>query len=67
MGSWFFVDRKLEAVMEDVGGQYRRPRYVGRPEAASPATGSMSRHIQEQNSLVSEALDLSGSMHRAAE
>ena len=67
MGSWFFVDRRLEAVMEDVGGQYRRPRYVGRPEAASPATGSMSRHIQEQNSLVSEALDLSGSMHRAAE
>ena len=67
MGSWFFVDRRLEAVMEDVGGKYRRPRYVGRPEAASPATGSMSRHIQEQNSLVSEALDLSGSMHRAAE
>ena len=67
MGSWFFVDRRLEAVMEDVGGKHRRPRYIGRPEAASPATGSMSRHVQEQNALVSEALDLSGSMDRAAE
>ena len=53
--------------MEDVGGKHRRPRYIGRPEAASPATGSMSRHVQEQNALVSEALDLSGSMDRAAE
>ncbi len=67
MGSWFFVDRRIEAVMEDVGGAYRRPRYIGRQEAASPATGSMSRHIQEQNTLVAEALDLKGSMDRAAE
>ena len=67
MGSWFFVDRRIEAVMEDVGGKYRRPVYIGRPEAASPATGSMSRHIEEQNTLISQALDVKGSMDRAAE
>ena len=58
MGSWFFIDRRIEAVMGDIGGKHRRPIYVGRPEAASPATGSMSRHIEEQNTLVAEALDL---------
>lgn len=57
MGSWFFVESRLEAVMTDVGGKHRRPIYAGRLEAASPATGSMSRHIEEQNQLVAEALN----------
>jgi 2-oxoglutarate dehydrogenase E1 component len=34
----------------------KRARYVGRPEAAAPATGLMSRHQAEQEKLVSEAL-----------
>ena len=58
MGSWDFVDHRIEAVMTDVGGKYSRPQYAGRPEAASPATGSMSRHTKEQNKLVQDALDL---------
>jgi len=32
--------------------------YVGRPEAASPATGSLRRHTMEQEKLVDEALTL---------
>ena len=58
MGSWDFVDHRIEAVMADVGGKHTRPKYAGRPEAASPATGSMSRHIKEQNKLVQDALNL---------
>ena len=58
MGGWDFVDHRIEAVMADVGGKYSRPRYIGRPEAASPATGSMSRHLKEQNKLVQDALSL---------
>jgi 2-oxoglutarate dehydrogenase E1 component len=58
MGSWDFVDHRIEAVMRDVGGKHQRPIYAGRPEAASPATGSMSRHLKEQNKLISEALKL---------
>ncbi len=34
----------------------RLPRYVGRPAAASPATGIHNKHVQEQNALVTEAL-----------
>jgi 2-oxoglutarate dehydrogenase E1 component len=59
MGSWRFVDRKLEAVMADTPKlKTSRPRYVGRPEAASTATGLMKRHVAEQAKLVDEALAL---------
>ncbi len=34
----------------------RLPRYVGRPAAASPATGSHQKHLQEQSALVTDAL-----------
>ena len=56
MGAWSFVDRRIEAVLEDVGGRARRPRFVGRRESASPATGLLKRHNFEQKALVAEAL-----------
>jgi len=58
MGSWSFIDRRLEKVLIDCNCKYKRPVYVGRPEAASPATGTMSRHIKEQKKLVNQALGL---------
>ena len=58
MGSWSFIDRRLEKVLIDCNCQYKRPVYVGRPEAASPATGTMSRHLKEQKLLVNQALGL---------
>ncbi len=58
MGAWTFVDRRLEAVLEEIGAKQTRPRYVGRVEAASPATGSAARHRREQEKLVDEALTL---------
>ena len=58
MGSWFFVRERLEQVMADCGCSHTAPQYVGRPEAASPATGSLSRHMSDQQKLVREALDL---------
>ena len=56
MGAWTFVDRRIEEVLEDVGSKARRPRYVGRHAAASPATGLLKRHNFEQKALVAEAL-----------
>ena len=58
MGAWFFVDRRLEAVLEEIGHKNTRVRYAGRPEAASPATGLLKRHNQEQADLVNEALTI---------
>ena len=47
MGAWTFVDRKLEEVLVELGGRSLRARYIGRPEAASPATGSLGTHNAE--------------------
>lgn len=58
MGAWTYLDRRLEAVLIEANLQEKRPSYVGRMEAASPATGLFSRHIFEQNLLVSQALNL---------
>ena len=43
MGAWNFVDRRLEKVLTGIDGKAKRPRYVGREAAASPATGSAAR------------------------
>jgi 2-oxoglutarate dehydrogenase E1 component len=58
MGAWTYMAPRLEAVLEEIGAAHRRPRYVGRPEAASPATGLLRRHNEEQAKLVDEALSL---------
>lgn len=64
MGSWDFVDGRLEGVMAELGTKHKRPLYAGRPEAASPATGSMSRHVEEQKKLIKDALDLKSAIGR---
>jgi 2-oxoglutarate dehydrogenase E1 component len=58
MGAWTFVDRRIEEVLTEIGASHTRPRYVGRKESASPATGSLRRHNKEQAALVDEALTL---------
>ena len=55
-GGWTFVDRRIEAVLTCLDGVAKRPRYVGRKAAASPATGLAKVHAAEQAALVNEAL-----------
>ena len=57
-GAWSFVDRRIEAVLTKLDGKTKRPRYVGRESAASPATGLAKVHAQQQATLVHEALGL---------
>jgi 2-oxoglutarate dehydrogenase E1 component len=56
MGYWFFVDRRIEKVLTEIGHKAGRPSYAGRTESASPATGLLRVHSQEQARLVDEAL-----------
>ena len=49
MGAWSFVAPVLKGFGIDA-------RYVGRVEAASPATGSHKRHQAEQQAIVDGAL-----------
>ncbi len=57
-GYWHFVDRRIEAVLTEIKHKAGRPRYVGRIDAAAPATGLLARHQAEQAKLVGEALTL---------
>jgi 2-oxoglutarate dehydrogenase E1 component len=59
MGGWTFVRPEIESVLADIKHKQRRLLYVGRPAAASPATGLLRRHNREQAHLIDEALDLS--------
>jgi 2-oxoglutarate dehydrogenase E1 component len=57
MGAWSHVNERLPELL----APNQRLRYVGRPRAASPATGSYKRHVREQESLVAEVLAPAGS------
>ena len=56
MGAWTFVDRRIEEVLAGLDVAAKRPRFAGRAEAASPATGLFKRHAEEQTHLVADAL-----------
>ncbi|MFB3829520.1 MAG: multifunctional oxoglutarate decarboxylase/oxoglutarate dehydrogenase thiamine pyrophosphate-binding subunit/dihydrolipoyllysine-residue succinyltransferase subunit [Bryobacteraceae bacterium] len=53
MGPWRFVREQIQPLLAASG---RELMYVGRPESASPATGSGKRHQEEQTAIVEEAL-----------
>ena len=56
MGYWTFVEPNIEYVLGKIDGKAERPRYVGRTPTASTATGIASKHKQQQDALVDEAL-----------
>jgi len=58
MGAWLTVNAPIEETMERLG-MPGRPKYAGRPPAASPATGLASRHAKEQAQLINTALTVS--------
>ena len=58
MGAWTYIDRRLEKVLKGLDIKAKRPEYVGRDEAASPATGLAKVHQQQQEALVRAALGL---------
>ncbi|WP_428486337.1 2-oxoglutarate dehydrogenase E1 component [Rhodopila sp.] len=58
MGGWSFVDRRIEKVLMRLDSKVRRPAYVGREAAASPATGLARTHMMEQARLVATVLGI---------
>jgi 2-oxoglutarate dehydrogenase E1 component len=53
MGAWRFMKDNFEALLEPTK---RVLHYAGRAESASPASGSLKRHQQEQAEIISTAL-----------
>jgi len=56
MGAWSFIDPYLEWVLAHIDAKHQRVRYAGRPAAASPATGLMSKHLAQLEALLEDAL-----------
>jgi 2-oxoglutarate dehydrogenase E1 component len=57
-GGWHFVDRRIEKVLTKLAIAAKRPSYVGRVAAASPATGLARVHTAEQAAVVNRALSV---------
>ena len=56
MGAWRFVQEQFQPLLSSNGDASRRTlRYIGRPESASPSSGSLKRHQQESAELMEEA------------
>jgi len=53
MGPWRFMQEQIQPLLAPTS---RVLRYVGRPESASPATGSGRRHQEEQAAITDEAM-----------
>ncbi|MDW8466515.1 MAG: multifunctional oxoglutarate decarboxylase/oxoglutarate dehydrogenase thiamine pyrophosphate-binding subunit/dihydrolipoyllysine-residue succinyltransferase subunit [Chloroherpetonaceae bacterium] len=52
MGAWSFIAPLLNELLQP----HQKLRYVGRPASASPATGYIKQHEQEQAAIVHQAL-----------
>jgi len=55
MGAWAFVDQYIVWALGQAGGAASRPRYIGRPPAASTAVGQMSKHLAQLQAFLDEA------------
>jgi 2-oxoglutarate dehydrogenase E1 component len=55
MGGWSFIEPNLEWVLGQIDAKHQRPRYVGRPSAASTATGHQQQHKDELKAFLDEA------------
>ena len=58
MGAWTYIEPYLEAAIMEAGSKQARPLYAGRRATASTATGLVSRHVQEQEALLDQALSI---------
>ncbi|MFC4626501.1 2-oxoglutarate dehydrogenase E1 component [Daeguia caeni] len=56
MGAWSYIDPYLEWVLAHIDAKHKRVRYTGRPAAASPATGLMSKHLAQLAAFLEDAL-----------
>ncbi len=58
MGAWCFARPEIDTMLEQRTTLSLRIAYIGRPPAASPATGLLRRHLKEQAALIEGALTL---------
>ncbi len=58
MGAWFYIEPKLASSLKAIGYKTNFIQYIGRKEAASPATGYVKVHNKEQEIIIKQALEI---------
>jgi len=56
MGAWNSARNYIEWTLDYIGAEDKEVRYIGRKPAASPATGYIKRHIDQQKQIVEKVL-----------
>eukprot|EP00537_Pseudo-nitzschia_pungens_P001773 CAMPEP_0172370794 /NCGR_PEP_ID=MMETSP1060-20121228/39679_1 /TAXON_ID=37318 /ORGANISM="Pseudo-nitzschia pungens, Strain cf. cingulata" /LENGTH=1052 /DNA_ID=CAMNT_0013096191 /DNA_START=140 /DNA_END=3298 /DNA_ORIENTATION=- len=54
MGAYSYVNSRIMTATREINGNEKRPRYVGRPVSAAPATGMTLVHQAEYNDILNE-------------
>jgi len=60
MGAWTFISHPLRELIDQAGLEKVKLEYAGRNRRASPATGTMKRHTQEQQQIWQDAFGQRG-------
>ena len=55
MGAYFFVEPKIEQLLNVIKHKCKRATYVGRDKSASPAVGYMKLHVKELEIMMQKA------------
>ena len=56
MGAWNTARNYIEWTLNHINATSKEVRYIGRKAAASPATGYIKRHIDQQRQIVEKVL-----------
>ena len=56
MGAWNTARNYIELTLNHINANDKEVRYIGRKPAASPATGYIKRHIDQQKQIVEKVL-----------
>lgn len=54
MGAFYFVEPRIEKVLNSINHACKRARYIGRERAASPAVGYMKLHVSELKKILED-------------
>ena len=56
MGAWNTARNYVEWTLAHIKAENKKVSYIGRNPAASPATGSINKHLEEQREIIEKVL-----------
>ena len=57
MGAWNTARNYIDWVLDYIKAENKSLKYIGRPPAASPATGYLKKHLAQQKEIIEKVLN----------